>query len=30
MSDEYDDDNGWLYIMALSIIFCIIIYQLFK
>ena len=30
MSDEYGDDEGWLYIMALAIIFCIIIYQLLK
>ena len=30
MSDEYGDDEGWLYIMALVIIFCIISYQLFK
>jgi len=30
MSDEYDDDDGWLYIMALSIIFCVAFYQLFK
>ena len=30
MSDEYGDDEGWLYIMSLAIIFCIIIYQLLK
>lgn len=30
MSNEYGNDEGWLYIMALAIIFCIISYQLFE